>query len=84
MRIGGESSEWFKVKTAVRQGCILSPCSFNIILDYVFHLVMEKVKLGKESSLKIRNCGTCLEYANDAVLLAMDCYRTCKTPQKDQ
>ena len=29
VRIGDETTDWFQIEKEVRQGCILSPCSFN-------------------------------------------------------
>ena len=35
VRVYGELSRSFEIKTGVKQGCIISPCLFNIILDWV-------------------------------------------------
>ena len=35
VRHEGQHSEWFQVKTGVRQGCIISPLLFLIVIDYV-------------------------------------------------
>ena len=35
LRIGHESMHWFKIRKEVRQGCILSPCLFNLHADYI-------------------------------------------------
>ena len=42
VRIEGENTEAFDVKTGVRQGCILSPTLFNITLDYIMKRAKEK------------------------------------------
>ena len=34
-RTGCETTDWFLVGRGVRQGCILSPCSFNLYTEYI-------------------------------------------------
>ena len=33
--IGHETTDWFQIGKAVRQGCILSPCLFNLYAVYI-------------------------------------------------
>ena len=35
VRTGYETTDWFKMKKGVRQGCILSPCLFNLYAEYI-------------------------------------------------
>ena len=35
VRTNGDTSEWFNVQTGDRQGCILSPLLFAIVMDWV-------------------------------------------------
>ena len=35
VRTGYETTDWFKVRKAVCQGCILSSCSFNLYAEYI-------------------------------------------------
>ena len=34
-RTGHGSTDWFQIGTEVRQGCILSPCLFNLYAEYI-------------------------------------------------
>ena len=35
VRTGHETTDWFQIGKAVRQGCILSPCLFNLYAKYI-------------------------------------------------
>nr|XP_014351054.1 PREDICTED: oxysterol-binding protein-related protein 10 [Latimeria chalumnae] len=70
VRIEGVTSEWFDVVTGVRQGCIISPLLFNIVLDYVLRRAfdnpdqeMPRIHIGDS---KISD----LEDTDDAALIA--------------
>ena len=34
-RTGPGTTDWFQIRKAVCQGCILSPCLFNLYADYI-------------------------------------------------
>ena len=35
VRTGHETADWFQIGKGVRQGCILSPCLFNLYAEYI-------------------------------------------------
>ena len=41
VRTGHGTTDWFQIGKGVRQGCILSPCSFNLYAEYI----MRKARL---------------------------------------
>ena len=35
VRTGHETTDWFQIRKLVHQGCILSPCLFNLYAEYI-------------------------------------------------
>ena len=35
VKIQHRTTDWFKIGNGVRQGCILSPCLFNLYAEYI-------------------------------------------------
>ena len=35
VRTGNETTDWFQVRKGLYQGCILSPCLFNLYVEYI-------------------------------------------------
>ena len=35
VRAGHGTTDWFQIRKGIRQGCILSPCLFNIYAEYI-------------------------------------------------
>lgn len=67
VKTAGLVSNWFRVKKGVRQGCVLSPCLFNIMAEIVMRRVLDDWSGGfKIGGLNINN----LRYADDIVLIA--------------
>ena len=68
VRTGHEKTDWFQVRKGVHQGCILSPCLFNLYLEYI----MRNTRLDEaQAGIKIagRNSNN-LRYADDTTLMA--------------
>ena len=43
----GSTMDWFQIGKGVNQGCILSPCLFNVYAEYIMIKAgMEEVKAG--------------------------------------
>ena len=68
VRIGHGTTDWFQIGKGVRQGCILSPCLFNLYTEYI----MRNTGLDEaQAGIKIarRNINN-LRYADDTTLMA--------------
>ena len=35
VRTGHETTDWFQIGKGIHQGCILSPCLFNVYAEYI-------------------------------------------------
>ena len=55
--------EWFQIGQRVHQGCILSPCLFNLYAEYIMEEAQAGIKLARRN---INN----LRYADDTTLMA--------------
>ena len=68
VRTGHGTTDWFQIGKRVYQGCILSPCLFNLYVDYI----MRNTGLEEaQAEIKIagRNINN-LRYADDTTLMA--------------
>ena len=68
VRTGHETTDWFQIEKGVRQGCVLSPCLFNLYAEYTMRNAgLEGTQAGiKTAGRNINN----LRYADDTTLMA--------------
>ena len=67
IRTGHGTTDWFQIGKGVCQGCILSPCLFNLYAEYI----MQSARLDEaQAGVKIagRNINN-LRYADDTTLM---------------
>ena len=68
VRTGHGITDWFQIGKGVCQGCILSPCLFNLCAEYIMRNAgLEEAKAGIKIVGKNNNN---LRYANDTTLMA--------------
>ena len=67
VRTGHGTTDWFQIRKGVCQGCILSPCLFNLYAEYI----MQNARLD-EAQARIRLPGeiSIPRYADDTMLMA--------------
>ena len=65
-----QQTDWFQIGKGVRQGCILSPCLFNLYAEYIMRNAgLEESQTGiKIAGRNINN----LRYADDITLMAVN------------
>ena len=80
VRTGRGTTDWFQIGKGVRQGCILSPCLFNLYVEYIRRNAgLEEAQAGiKIAGRNINN----LRYADDTTLMAEKCRGTKKPLDK--
>ena len=68
VRTGHGITDWFQIGKGVRQGCILSPCLFNLYAEYIMRNVgWEEVQAGIKIARRNMNN---LRYVDDTTLMA--------------
>ena len=67
VRTGHGTTDWFQIGKGVHQGCILSPCLFNLYAEYIMRNAgLEEAQAGiKIAGRNINN----LRYADDTTLM---------------
>ena len=68
IRTGHGTTDWFQIGKGVCQGCVLSPCLFNLYAEYIMRNAgLEEAQAGiKIAGRNINN----LRYADDTTLMA--------------
>ena len=68
VRTGNGTTDWFQTGKGVRQGCILSPCLFNLYAEYIMRNAgLDEAQTGIKTAGRIINN---LRYAHDTTLTA--------------
>ena len=68
VRTGHGTMDWFQIRKGVHQGCILSPCLFNLHAEYIMRNAgldeaQARIKIARRDINKLR-------YADDTTLMA--------------
>ena len=67
VRTGHGTTDWFQIMKGVCQGCILSPCLFNLYIDIMRNARLDEAQAGiKIAGRNINN----LRYADDTTFMA--------------
>ena len=68
VRTGHGKTDWFQIGKGVRQGCVLSPCLFNLYAEYIMRNTgLDEAQVGiKIARRNINN----LSYADDTTFMA--------------
>ena len=67
IRTGHGKTDWFQIGKGVRQGCILSPCLFNLYAEYIMRNAgLDEAQVGIQISGRNINK---LRYADDTTLV---------------
>ena len=68
LKTGHGTTDWFQIGKGVCQGCVLSPCLFNLYAEYIMRNAgLEETQAGiKIARRNINN----LRYADDTTLMA--------------
>ena len=68
VRTGHGTTNWFQIGKEVRQGCILSPCLFNLYVEYIMRNAgldeaQAGIKIARRNIIHLR-------YADDTTVMA--------------
>ena len=66
-KTGHGTRDWFQIRKGARQGCVLSPCLFNLYAENIMQNGLDEAQTGiKVARRNINN----LRYADDTTLMA--------------
>ena len=68
VRTGHETTDWFQIGKGIRQGCILSPCLFNLYAEYITQ--NDRLDESQAGNKIARRNISNLRYADDTTLTA--------------
>ena len=68
VRTGHGTTDWFQIGKEVPQGCILSPCLFNLYAEYIMRNAGLEVAQAAAIKIAVRNINN-LRYADDTTLM---------------
>ena len=67
VRTGHGTTDWFQIGKGIRQGCILSPCLFNLYAKYIIRNAgLEEAQAGMKIARRNINI---LRYGDDTTLM---------------
>ena len=67
VRTGHGTRDWFQIRKGISQGCILSPCLFNLYAEYImWNSILDEAQAGVR--IAVRNINN-LRYADDTTLM---------------
>ena len=67
VRTGHGTTDWFQIRKRIHEGCILSPCLFNLYAECIIrNLGLDEAQAG----IKIAGRNSNLRYADDTTLMA--------------
>ena len=68
VRTGHETTDWFQIGKGVCQGCMLSPCLFNLYAEYIMRNAgLDEAQAGIKTAWRNINK---LRYADNTILMA--------------